>query len=609
MSIDQMKSQSFKLRELSEWESLAEKTLKGKSIEDLCTKTYEDIEIKPLYTKEDRPDSAVLPSAKKNNDWYIAQEVTASSLKELEEKISNALSRGQDCISFSLKGIKTSPEEMEQFLQAVFEKNQTLYINDHETVKKIHHFFTEKPDFNGVLAFDLFTHGLQNGKLINKESAAFKDWLNQITTLKNSGSKLRTIEINTSIYQNAGASAVQEIAYALSEAVEYLEIVKENGWGIHEAVEHMVFHFSIGSQFFLEIAKLRAFKHLWKAILREYGVMEEMEAVISAEDSLMTKSALDPYVNMLRTGTEGFAAVVGGVDYLHLSSFNETFEERSVFSERSARSMQLILKEEAHLSKVHDPSAGSYFIENLTSEMGRKAWDFFVELDDRGGIIEALLSGTIQKGISEIAGKREWDAAVRKNAMIGTNIYANLSDSVWDDCLGSEEGAFDMDDYARVERILPFRLSTAFEKLRSKAKKAELNGKKPLAGLICLQTLKAHKARADFASGCLAAGGIDVILSGPCHTAEDIEAFIMQNPLDYYVICGTEEGYGEMAQETLEVLRAHAPNAVVDIAGKPSEDDESILKSNGLNGSIYLKQNLVEKLQSLLLIWEGAEEA
>ncbi|WP_433743041.1 methylmalonyl-CoA mutase family protein [Falsibacillus pallidus] len=609
MSIEQMKTQSFKLRELSEWESLVEKTLKGKSVKDLYTKTYENIEIKPLYTKKDRENSLMLPSAKKNNDWFIAQEMTASSLKELEEKISHALSRGQDCIAFSLKGIKTSADEMEQFLQAVFGKNKTLYINDYETVKRVHHFFTGKPDFNGVLAFDLFTHGLQNGKLIKKQAESFKEWLNQITSLKNSGSKLRTIEINTSIYQNAGAAAVQEIAYALSEAVEYLEILKENGWGIHEAVERMVFHFSIGSQFFMEIAKLRAFKHLWKAVLREYGVMEEMEAVISAEDSLMTKSALDPYVNMLRTGSEGFAAIVGGVDYLHLSSFNETYEERNGFSERSARNMQLILKEEAHLAKVHDPSAGSYFIENLTSEMGRKAWDLFIELDEMGGIIKALQTGTIQKDIREIADKRERDAAVRKNAMIGTNIYANLSDSSFEDCRYSEEGAIDLNDYAEVERILPFRLSEAFEKLRSKAKKAELNGRKPLAGLICLQTLKAYKARADFASGFLAAGGIDVSLSGPCFAAEDVKAFITQHPLHYYVICGTEAAYGEMAQETLKILKEHAPNAVVDIAGKPSGDDESLFKSNGLNGCLYLKQNLVEKLQSLLLIWEGAEEA
>ncbi|RLQ91115.1 methylmalonyl-CoA mutase family protein [Falsibacillus albus] len=606
MHIEKMKSQNFERFSVEDWKMLAEKTLKGKPVEALFSKTYENVDIKPLYTEVDRDEHVGIPSFKDRNEWFVSQRIHSSTTSGLIEKMKKSIERGQNCKSFSLKDLSLDDQGAAAFIEELLQGNDyPIFATDAITFESLSSTICRQPSLSGVFAFDIWSESLSCGKQIQANSTSFQDWKQRITNIKGTNPRLKTILINTTPYHQAGANAVQEIGYAISEGVEYIEALRDV-WTIDEIVSRMVFHFSIGSQYFLEIAKLRAFKQLWISVLNAYGVKDLSQALtISAEASLLTKSSLDPYVNLLRSGTEAFSAVIGGVDYLHIPPFNEAYEETNEFSERIARNIHFILRDEAHLSRVVDPGKGSYFIESLTKQLGTDAWQLFLELDQQGGLPAGLMSGQIQAEVEAVRNRRMEELEVRKKQMIGTNIYANLEDKIFAPTLQNVMAKAWPDDYVDIVPLRIERLSAAFERLRNKTKKLQDKGKCPTAGLIGLGTLKSHKPRMDFVSGFLAVAGIESVKSKECHAPEDIEEFINVNEFDYCVICGSAESYTEFAGETVRMLKRVWPNAVIDIAGKQNEGQ---MAEWGIDGSIYNEQNIVEKLESLLELWERGEK-
>ena len=201
-------------------------------------------------------------------------------------------------------------------------------------------------------------------------------------TLKNIPN-LKTIGVSSLNYHNAGANSVQELAFSLSTAVEYIKQMLERGLKIDEIASNIRFTFGIGSLFFVEVAKIRAARMLWAKIIEAFSGNEDSQKIdIHAHTSFTNQTVFDPYVNLLRTTTEAFSAITGGVDSMHTNFFDESFRTPDEFSRRIARNTQIILNEESHLNQIIDPAGGSYYVESLTDEVAKKSWTLFQEIEE-----------------------------------------------------------------------------------------------------------------------------------------------------------------------------------------------------------------------------------
>ncbi|WP_335527598.1 methylmalonyl-CoA mutase family protein [Bacillus sp. JJ1532] len=610
MTIKKMMNESFDTFSLSDWEQKAEEALKGKPVNSLNTNTYENIKLKPLYTKEDfdNEKASQLPGQPDyrrgfnslgylSQEWKVAQKIIVVQEGEsLREALLTSLEKGQSAIAINAD--KVTIEEFMSLIEGLYSKFPfSIEINEKQIeflaeLSKLSN--CEK--ISGYIAMDPLAVTALNGTAVKK--ASYDKFANIIQSTNSSMPNLRTILVNSSVYNHAGANAIQELALALSTGVHHVQELHNQGLKLDTIFSKMVFKFSIGANFFMEIAKLRAARLLWNKVTEAYGLNSQVHSmVITAETAAFTKTVFDPYVNILRAGNEAFAAVLGGIQYLHVSPFNEPEGRSTPFSERIARNTQLILKHEAHLEKVIDPAGGSWYIERLTEELAEKAWALFQEIEDQDGIEKCLASGWVKAQIAEVLAKRSEDIFTRKKSVIGTNVYANLSDSP----LQLNESA-----NANQVGIPQVRLSEPFEQLRKLAERIGKAGNKPAAGLICLGELKAHKARKDFIIGFLAPGGVYAYESSNIVELEQAVQFVIKSNLKHYVICGTDKQYDESGIEIISLIKEKRPDVKLYLAGLPAADKQEQYRLAGVDQFIHLRSNCFEILSSLLSEMEVA---
>ncbi|EKN69714.1 methylmalonyl-CoA mutase subunit beta [Neobacillus bataviensis LMG 21833] len=608
--MEKIKSQSFALKTIDEWKEKAEASLKGKTVESLQTTTYEKVVLKPLYTKADEQPAAEFPCGSdfrrgisplgyRTNEWKAAQRISYQSTEELTEKLHQSFEKGQSAISFDVKKVLFKGEEIlvnilgDSYREYPFAINakelQTAFLTAADRLEK----HNQMSGYIGADPIALFT---EQG-LISKEF--FNEWVKNIQKTSGKFPNLRTVLIDTVPYHNGGANAVQELGISIAEGVYYLEKLRETDMELDEILAKMVFQFSIGSNYFMEIAKLRAARVLWNRITELFGAKDEVRGMmIAAETSTFTKTVHDPHVNLLRAGNEAFAAVIGGVQYLHVSPFDEQ-TGTTPLSERIARNIQLLLKEEAHLKKVIDPAGGSWYIEELTNQLAEKAWSFFQQIEARGGMIEVLNSNWLQQEITDVYEKRNLDIQTRKQSIVGTNVYANLDETLPHKLLLKEKSLFSGGE--KIDAISARRLAEPFEELRSKAKILEEKlGSAPAVGMICLGELKQHKSRLDFMKGFFASGGIKTIESNPILSVEDARQFIAQQPVKYLCLCGTNDQYETIGHEILKGLTSEFHEQIFYLAGLPEKEKQIRLTNEGIKQFIHIKSNCYETISTIL---------
>jgi methylmalonyl-CoA mutase len=253
----------------------------------------------------------------------------------------------------------------------------------------------------GAIETDPLGRLMINGSLCISLDAGL-DYLTSLTEDASFLPHFRTIRVNGSNFTNAGTDIVKELAFTLSMANEYMLQLTQRGISSDMAASKIGFCFGTGSNYFFEIAKLRAARLLWSVIVSAYKPENSSSSVMDIHSitSRWNKSAENPHTNLLRTQTEAMSAVLGGTDSLTVEPFDIVFRQPDEFSERIARNQQLILKEEAYFDKVADPAGGSYYIENLTSLIADTAWKLFLEVEEQGGFIEALNKEFFKKVIS-----------------------------------------------------------------------------------------------------------------------------------------------------------------------------------------------------------------
>ncbi len=588
-----------------EWLDVVTKDLKGADFEKrLVWKTDEGFKIQPYYREEDLQHLDYLNNlpgefpfvrgSKSNNKWYVRQDIYISTIEEANTKAKEVITKGVDSLGFIFKSddiitkeniiklIDGIPAEVELNFSAPTHKCtlQTAVVEAFDELKI-------SSTAKGSINFDPL------GQLtVKKEMCGSVDTiLSNIGTLTGKASSLKnfkTVSVNAKHFNNAGATSVQELAFGLAVGNEYLVKLIEGGLTIDQAASRLRFNFGVRNAYFIEIAKLRAARFLWARIVEAYNPKDKAVATmdIHCETSEYNKTIYDPYVNMLRTQTEAMSATLGGANSLTVLPFDSIYTESSNFSERIARNQQLLLKEESYFDKIADPSAGSYYIENITDSIVDEAWKLFLEVEDKGGYLAAVKEGFIQKLVKESASAKTKNIAQRRSSLLGTNQYPNTSESVIKAI--DEKKAFAKNS-ANSDSIELVRGAQAFEELRLATEKS---GKRPKVFMLTYGHLAMRLARSQFSGNFFGCAGYEIIDNLGFDTPEaGVEAAIKAGA-DVVVLCSSDAEYAEAAPKAFKALNN---KAMFVVAGAPECMED--LKAQGIEHFINVKSNLLETLQ------------
>lgn len=670
----------FPIPTYDDWRKIAEKSLKGGSFEKLITRTYEGIDLQPLYRQEDMKElsyhdsspgffpyvrGTTLPGSS-DKSWEVCQELIAPTPQTWNEIGKIALDRGQTMLymvlseeaPFSLSNLI----DMEEAFSGMNLEEVPLFIEGEDEIIPILALLTafmkkEKQNISrltGTIGSDPYATLVTKGKLRCPVSDIFDRMAHSTQWAIENAPQVETILVKGNVYHDGGANAVQELAFVMATAVEYVRELEMRGLPLDEIAPRILFSFSVGSKFFMEIAKLRAARLLWANIMKTMGGNESSQKMkMFTRTSAWTKTKYDPYVNMLRGTSESFAAVIGGADRIHVSEFNEPLGPGDDFSRRIARNTQIILSEEAHLSRTVDPAGGSWYIESLTDALANKAWELFQKIEEQGGMLASLKQGFPQQEVNLLAKKREKNIATRKDRIVGTNMYPNMGESYQDkskttnfvlenkveqeidieawkiglnqfDC--SLAAAYKIMDWAinaieknatvddlkvqiwkatkkigadsieQAERILIHRGAESFERVRFASENYEKSqGKRPQIFLVNLGPLAQHKARADFIRDFFNAGGIEAVYGKGVNTVEQALLEIPDEN-DLFVICGNDEKYAELVPSLTKEIKDKKSDALVFLAGSPDEEARGIFKSAGIDAFIQKGTDVLETI-------------
>lgn len=596
-----------------EWEAKINKDLKGADYErKLVWRTLEGFNVRPYYRAENLENLEHLTSlpgefpyvrgTKKENAWEIRQDICVCNIEKANNKAVDALKRGATAIGFWVsKKTVASQADFSQLVKNIDLEKTPLFFNVAADAPAFAEMLSNeikeqkinKENVKGSIEFDVIGHLTITGNCYDNEKCdGIAVAKKLIEFAKENLPKVKVVAVNGQYIHNSGSTIVQELGLSLAMGNDYLAKLTEEGLKIDDAAKSMIFNFAVSSNYFMEIAKYRAGRMLWAKIVEAYkpecncsGKMK-----IHSTTSMWNKTAYDPYVNMLRTTTESMSAILGGSDSVTVLPFNTSFEKSGEFSERIARNTQIVLKEEAHFGKIQDPSAGSYYIETLTTSIAEHAWKIFTEIEEKGGYISAFKEGFVQNMIKETSQKRDMNIAMRKEILLGTNQFPNFNEEIAKDL---NQDIYKKDwiksENPSVEPLKMYRASEAFEELRLNTEKSE---KRPKAYMLTIGNLAMRKARATFACNFFACAGFEVKDNLGFKTVEEGVKASLENNADIVVICSSDDEYATLAPEIYEQLK---DKAIVVVAGYPKAHMEA-LKEKGIENFIHVKSNVLETL-------------
>ncbi|MEX0844225.1 MAG: methylmalonyl-CoA mutase family protein [Balneolaceae bacterium] len=401
-----------------EWEATIESDLKGKNYKEILKwNSVEGVAPLPFYRKDqleklEHEPAPIFDSA----SWHILELIDDLDIGQANKHALLALENGASGLRFSLpKSAVTSKSDLEVLLNDINIEFISLHFESELSSLEVAGWLNElinerqlSPESLQIcFSFDPFVNAIQSGKLASMKT--IKD------IIERGDASFRFSAVDAAYYGNAGANIIEQIAFSLGAGNEYLGLDFNLADDIH-------FNFSAGPNYFLEIAKFRAFKITWKKVLEQYGV-EGADKFLTAEIASWNKSKTDAHNNLLRATTEAMSASLGGCDAISVFRFDHHFAEPSGFASRISRNIQIILQEEAYLDKVADPGAGSYYIEKLTDMIAAESWKLFQEIEQKGGFYECLKDGFIQHLISTSREQKIQAYKEKKEVLVGVNKY------------------------------------------------------------------------------------------------------------------------------------------------------------------------------------------
>jgi len=394
-----------------QWKQQIQYELKGADYnETLVWESPEGIKVKPFY----HIDEAKAPlSVAKHTAFTIGQDIFVQDLEKSAARAVSSLNRGAEAIRFTIKDENIDVVKLLDGLTTATPVYFSLGFISIDFVKKIDSFAKDK----GLSVFIELDPIGQLAKDGNWYTGT--DTFEMLNTIAISCTNSSFLSINAALYQNAGANIVQQLAYTLAHANEYFNHIAT----LHKPV---TIQMAVGTNYFFEIAKLRALRILFALVANEYG--HNPDCHIIAVPTKRNKTLYDYNVNMLRTTTECMSAALGGADLIINQPYDSLYHKSNEFGERIARNQLLVLKHESYFDTVANPADGAYYIEELTQQLADKALTLFKDIEANGGFLAQLKEGTIQRKIYDSATREQELFDSGKEVLLGTNKYPNKND-------------------------------------------------------------------------------------------------------------------------------------------------------------------------------------
>jgi methylmalonyl-CoA mutase len=682
------------------WRKLVEAELKGAPFDKkMFTTTYEGITLKPIYRREDvaqlshvnslpgfapfvRGTSA---SGFVKEPWSVSQEITCASPTEFNHAARNSIARGLNALNMVLDRATRNghdpdwaqPEDvgggglsiatlsdLDRALEGVDLEKTSLFVRSGASALPFAALLialTKKrrktsAQLRGCIEMDPLGVLAHEGRLPQSLTGAYREMATLTRWSASHAPQLQTVCVHSRAWHESGGSAVQELAFTLATGVEYLRQLNQLGLEVNVAAPRIRFAVTVGVNFFMEIAKLRALRMLWSRVVAAAGGNEAAQKIsLHVRTAQWNQTVVDPYNNLLRATVEAFAGVLGGCDSMQVAAFDEVVRAPDDFSLRIARNTQLVLQKECALDHVMDPAGGSWYVESLTGELATRGWALFQEVEKLGGMEAALRAGFPQKTVTATAVEKIKAVARRRDSIVGVNQYANPKEKPLDlpgvdgkafhkrrvqqiashrtslddaenqivldhlaevigpnvgdgfeACVAAAGAGATLGELTRAIRILdspctpitPVSLTRAaaqFEALR-----AAMNRQPgPVQVFLCnMGSLKEHKARADFARGFFSVGGYEVVSPEGFKTSEDAVTAFLKSKARVAVICSTDDNYPVLVPALTAEIRAHKPDALIVLAGFPTDQIEAHKKS-GVNEFVHIRADALEVLAKI----------
>ncbi|MGO9862040.1 MAG: methylmalonyl-CoA mutase family protein [Terriglobales bacterium] len=551
------------------WEETIRKDLKGVDYtKKLIWQSEDGLAVKPYHRAEDIAGLECLDSAPgtfpylrgthATGDWRIREEIDADDPGKANQAALRAVAAGAEEIAFGNVRIKNASD-----LTTLLANLQEIPIHFQSADENLIRLLMER-QITSPASISCGWNPLTNLDFAAEVAAAAPPTFVPFT-------------INGS-FEESGGTAVQEVGFTLAAGIDFLAEMQSRKVDINRAAASVAFSFAIGSNYFFQLAKLRAFRMLWARAVESFGgTPESAKARIYARTSRWNETVYDPHVNVLRGTTEAMSAIFGGADSISVAPFDECYKAPDDASRRLARNTQIILKQEALLSRVADPGGGSYCIEIITDFLARKGWKTMQGIEAAGGYRKALSEGQIKKAVEQSLAGKEKAVVSRRRMFTGTNQHPNLSEKALDRVDGSR-----LSGEGRGAQI--------YEQLRLRTERhAAKGGKTPRVLLAEIGDVKMRAARSGFAANFFGCAGFAVVTKR-FNKVDEIAA----SDAELIVLCSSDPEYPALAADLLAKLKALGRKAPVIVAGLPDTAEQ--LKAAGVADFVHVRSNPIEVL-------------
>ncbi len=590
-TIDKPLFTDFKPVTKQEWIDRVNTDLKGEDFnKKLVWKTLNNIDFQPFYTADDA--SRFLTHTGENAQALINYrhvEVTTAeagnekALKAIKEGVTGLIFEINDAVSVAtlLNGVNVNKIAVSFVLQ-----NDAIAFAK-EFFKLVEQNLNNYKNLRGFIDLGIISNYVTTGKMASNKF----ETLENLVKLSKDFPNFKTITVSGTTYLDAGANQVQEVAYTLNSLVYVIEQCLDRDINVQSILNNLHVQLAIGSEYFIEIGKFRAFNSLLHQIAKKYGVFNFKHS-LTAKTSVWSKSVTDAHTNLLRATTEAMSAILGNVDGVLIDAYDKEFNEASDFSSRIAANIATILKEESYFGKVANPVDGSYYIEEVSTKIAEKALELFKAIEAQSGFLKAFESESIQQQIAEIRQEKIKWISQRRLPMVGVNKYPNLMETVPSKALASALTA-------NAKVLTPRRASLEMEALRKVTElMVDKTGKRPVVELTSFGNLTMRKARAAFSYDFMGVSGFTILPEQSYADVDQAAENSAKSDSDVVIICSSDPDYDENALNFVEIFRDINTDKVLLLAGNPVNIIDS-LTAAGLDGCIHLKSDVIQTIASV----------
>jgi methylmalonyl-CoA mutase len=597
------------------WRAVAERDLKGADFEKkLVHETLDGVRLQPIYTENDLPTTA--SPVRTKCGWLTREDVREPDAILARRHIEAAAQRGADEVSVRIyphENVDVSARALGELSAGIDPTRVAIHWQAGPLTRPCLRGWKQALDARAIDSSNVLG-SIECDPIMDRcaqwVDSPLGDWRQEfhdcVLAANESFCKATWLTIRGSLLEKAGASLAQELAWSIAIFHTYLSSLPP-GINAQQLFEHTELRFGIGTNYVLEVCKLRAARVLLANLAALHGC--NSKAKIHAVTTSSNKTIYDAHNNLLRATIESMAATVGGADSLTVAAYNQGYDIPDEFSEHLARNTTTLLASEAHLDKVADPLAGSYTAEALTRAYAEKAWTTFRQIESQGGFIRCFENGIIGSALEDVRAKREHQLASRKRTIIGITQFANPDESKLKE-IGKGETMRQVSPVPSDESCWPshwltakpvpstpldlYRPSWPFEHLRIRIERHVANGnRRPLIWLLMAGDLKMRTARATVCQSFFAAGGYALRQV----VAEPLDAAVREanfERADVIVVCSADDQVLDFVRQVREV----DGTTKLIVAGYPTDQIEALNKA-GANDFVHIRTPQLEFLNQL----------